>query len=145
MGDIDKIENMKDIDERVKAIIDEAIELLGDHLKVDDGLRACPMCHKEFDPVEIGIDVRTLPPNISEHLYNGIMEAFKEVLIKAPEPNKDHQKVIDTAMRAIGAIKKLRLILEAYGRSFKQGSDNSALMYNVIVDINEVVKRPLEG
>lgn len=144
MGDEDKIANMKEIEDRVKIIIEQSIEVLEGHLKVDDGLKACPMCHKEFDPVEVGIDVRTLPPNISEHLYNGIMEAFKDVQIKYPEPNKDNQKTIESAMKAIAAIKKLRLIIEAFGRSFKKGSDNSALMYNVITDINEVVKKPLE-
>ena len=143
MGDENKIENMKEIEERVKAIIDKAVKVLEEHLKIDDGLRKCPLCRKEFDPIEIGIETRTLPPNISEHLYKGIMEAFKEVQIKPERTNPNNDKILVMSGKAIDALKRIRHILEAFGTTYKKAGDNNALMFSVISDINQVVMKPL--
>lgn len=136
------IENLEDIKGRLKTLVDSALKMLEAELKVDDGMRKCPSCHKEFDPVEIGIEAKSLPPAVSEHLQKGLMDILLGIEVR---PKDDHEKLeqdLARAMKGWDALKKIRRIMEAFKTVYqdkKTAGDISVLMFNALSDIDKAI------
>jgi len=154
------IENRNEVEKKASELAVFFTTTLQNYLSngEENDIKQCPVCSSDFDPIEVGIEAKTLEGfeqnlfnklnamtaredrRLAEYLMTEIMNTVIEAQIK--RPGTELNKKLQELEPAIRSLRKIAKVMSEFKQQFQHATEKdlaSTMMFNTLTEIDKVL------